>query len=148
MLSISSRPQCVKELVPGIQLTISQVTISLFRVMACCHQATQKTIAWKDDSAHWHISESTGLNDSNHSCYNPAIRINSQIDLQMAFHTLVVLCVYCVVFYVWVGCIADCLNTISIDPSHKSHNAPDRYPTMHHFVTEMYMCTFLLQNVA
>ena len=27
-----------------------------------------------------------------------------------------------------------------IDPSHKSHNASDKYPTMHHFVTEM--CTF------
>ena len=27
----------------------------------------------------------------------------------------------------------------SIDPSHKSHNASDKYPTMHHFVTEM--CT-------
>ena len=25
------------------------------------------------------------------------------------------------------------------DPSHKSHNASDKYPTMHHFVTEM--CT-------
>ena len=25
------------------------------------------------------------------------------------------------------------------DPSHKSHDAPDKYPTMHHFVTEM--CT-------
>ena len=31
-----------------------------------------------------------------------------------------------------------------IDPSHESHN--DKYPTMHHFVTEM--CTFLLQNCA
>ena len=27
----------------------------------------------------------------------------------------------------------------AIDPSHKSHNASDRYPTMYHFVTEM--CT-------
>ena len=26
-----------------------------------------------------------------------------------------------------------------IDPSHKSHNASDKYPTMQHFVTEM--CT-------
>ena len=33
-----------------------------------------------------------------------------------------------------------------IDQSHKSHNAPVPYPTMHHFVTEM--CTFLLQNGA
>ena len=32
------------------------------------------------------------------------------------------------------------------DLSHKSHNAPVAYPTMHHFVTEM--CTFLLQNCA
>ena len=32
------------------------------------------------------------------------------------------------------------------NPSHKSHNALDKYPTMQHFVTEM--CTFLLQNVA
>ena len=31
-------------------------------------------------------------------------------------------------------------------PSHKSHNAFHKYPTMHHFVTEM--CTFLLQNGA
>ena len=34
----------------------------------------------------------------------------------------------------------------AIDPSHKSQNASDKYPTIHHFVTEM--CTFLLQNVA
>ena len=27
----------------------------------------------------------------------------------------------------------------TIDPSHKSHNASNKYPTMHHFVTEM--CT-------
>ena len=27
----------------------------------------------------------------------------------------------------------------TLDPSHKSHNAPYKYPTMHHFVTEM--CT-------
>ena len=33
-----------------------------------------------------------------------------------------------------------------IDPSHKSYNALDKYPTMHYFVTEM--CTFLLQNGA
>ena len=32
----------------------------------------------------------------------------------------------------------------SINPSHKSHNASDRCPAMHHFVTEMR--TFLLQN--
>ena len=25
----------------------------------------------------------------------------------------------------------------SLDPSHKSHNALDKYPTMHHFVTEI-----------
>ena len=31
-----------------------------------------------------------------------------------------------------------------IDPSHKSHNAPDTYPTKHHFVKEM--CTFMSQN--
>ena len=30
-----------------------------------------------------------------------------------------------------------------IDPSHKSHNTLQKYPIMHHFVTEM--CTFLLQ---
>ena len=35
---------------------------------------------------------------------------------------------------------------ILIDLLHKSHNAPVPYPTMHHFVTEMY--TFLLQNGA
>ena len=29
---------------------------------------------------------------------------------------------------------------------HKSHNALEKYPTMHHFVTEV--CTFLLQNGA
>ena len=34
----------------------------------------------------------------------------------------------------------------SIDPSHKSHTALARYPTVHHFVTDM--CTFLLQNGA
>ena len=29
------------------------------------------------------------------------------------------------------------LNLTWIDPSHKSHNASDEYPMMHHFVTEM-----------
>ena len=33
----------------------------------------------------------------------------------------------------------------SIDPSHKSNNASDKYTTMHHFA---HMCTFLLQNGA
>ena len=33
-----------------------------------------------------------------------------------------------------------------VDPSRKSHNAPDKYPTMRHFETEM--CIFLLQNGA
>ena len=28
-----------------------------------------------------------------------------------------------------------------IDSSHKSHNALEKYPTMHHFVTEI--CTYL-----
>ena len=38
----------------------------------------------------------------------------------------------------------------TINPSHKSHNALDKYPTIHHSVTEMctYMCKFLLQNSA
>ena len=31
-----------------------------------------------------------------------------------------------------------------VDPYHKSHNASDKYPTVHHFVREM--CTFLLQK--
>ena len=35
---------------------------------------------------------------------------------------------------------------MAINPSHKSHNALDKYPTMPHFVPEM--CTFLLQNGA
>ena len=33
-----------------------------------------------------------------------------------------------------------------MDPAQTPHNALDKYPTMHHFVTEM--CTFLLQNGA
>ena len=33
-----------------------------------------------------------------------------------------------------------------IEPFHKSHNAPDTYPTVYHFIIEM--CTFLLQNGA
>ena len=37
-------------------------------------------------------------------------------------------------------------NLTQIDTSQNSHNASDKYPTMHHFVTEM--CTFLLQNDA
>ena len=51
------------------------------------------------------------------------------------------------------------LNKFSrIDPSHNSHNALDKHPTMHHFVKEMctctcvcahaHVCTFLLQNGA
>ena len=35
---------------------------------------------------------------------------------------------------------------ISLDPSHKSHNRPEEYPNMYHFVTEM--SAFLLQNDA
>ena len=35
---------------------------------------------------------------------------------------------------------------VAIDPSHKSQGTLNKYPTMHHFVTEM--CTFLLQNGA
>ena len=31
-------------------------------------------------------------------------------------------------------------NSHSIDSSHKSHKAPDLYPTMHHFVAEMCTC--------
>ena len=38
------------------------------------------------------------------------------------------------------------IQMITIKPAHKPHNALDKYPTMHHFVTEM--CTFLLQNGA
>ena len=38
------------------------------------------------------------------------------------------------------------LTACGADPSHKSHIALVRYPTMHHVVTEM--CTFLLQNCA
>ena len=37
---------------------------------------------------------------------------------------------------------------LKLDFSQKYHNAPFQYPTMHHFVTEMCMCTFLLQNGA
>ena len=41
--------------------------------------------------------------------------------------------------------------TIELVKSHKSHNAPNRYATIHHFVTKMYtydmhVCTFLLQS--
>ena len=35
-----------------------------------------------------------------------------------------------------------------IDPSHKSHNALDKYPIVRHFVTEMCTHAFLLQNDA
>ena len=46
-----------------------------------------------------------------------------------------------------IECCSFCLAIYPIDPSHKkSHNASDKLPTMHHFVTEM--CTFLLQNGA
>ena len=34
---------------------------------------------------------------------------------------------------------------LALDPSHKSHNALDRYPMMHHFVTEM--CTHVHVSV-
>ena len=29
------------------------------------------------------------------------------------------------------------------NPSHQSHNASDKYPTMHHFVTEMCTCVYI-----
>ena len=32
---------------------------------------------------------------------------------------------------------------IAIDQSHKAHNAPVLYPTMHHFVTEMCTCVHI-----
>ena len=38
-----------------------------------------------------------------------------------------------------------CNVLVPIDPAHKSPNAPDKYPTMHHLVIEM--CTFLLKIV-
>ena len=31
----------------------------------------------------------------------------------------------------------------TIDPSHKSHHASDKYPTMHHFVSEMCTCVHI-----
>ena len=46
---------------------------------------------------------------------------------------------------VWIEVTCKCY-WIWIDQSHKSHDASDKYPIMHHFVTEM--CTFLLQNGA
>ena len=44
-------------------------------------------------------------------------------------------------------------STIKLVKSHKSHNASNRYATIHHFVTKMYtcdmhVCTFLLQSGA
>ena len=43
------------------------------------------------------------------------------------------------------------LNDVSIDPSHKTHNALDKYLTMHHFITEMciymHISAFLLKMV-
>ena len=41
--------------------------------------------------------------------------------------------------YLWWDLQAKC----TPDPSHKSHNAPDKYPTMHHFVTEMCTCVHI-----
>ena len=38
------------------------------------------------------------------------------------------------------------MHVARLEPSHKSHNSLDKYPTMHHFVTKM--CTFLFQNGA
>ena len=60
---------------------------------------------------------------------------------RLIFHWLYVVNVWCV-------CFDHCLrNSIDpIDPSHKSHNASDKYPTVLHFVTEMR--TFLLRNSA
>ena len=37
------------------------------------------------------------------------------------------------------GCYLNHAFLSSIDPSHKSHNASDKYPTMHYFATEL--CT-------
>ena len=39
----------------------------------------------------------------------------------------------------WNVCLPLC-QCISIVPSHKSHDASDKYTTMHHFVTELCMC--------
>ena len=44
---------------------------------------------------------------------------------------------------IWVHIMTSALSNsafspmVVIDPSHKSHNAPGKYPTMHQFVTEM-----------
>ena len=37
-------------------------------------------------------------------------------------------------------------SSVTINQSHKSHNAPVPYPTMHHFVTEMCTCVHFLMH--
>ena len=37
----------------------------------------------------------------------------------------------------------ECSVNIAIDPSHKSNNVLDKYPTMHQYVTEMYTCVHI-----
>ena len=41
-----------------------------------------------------------------------------------------------------IGALADCetKSAADYDLLHKSHNAPDLYPTVPHIVTEVYMC--------
>ena len=46
----------------------------------------------------------------------------------------------------WQNIVTGCTR---MDLSHKSHNAPVPYPTMHHFCSRnVHVCTFLLQNGA
>ena len=43
-------------------------------------------------------------------------------------------------------CLSNKLHLCPIGSSHKSHNASDKYPTMHHFVTDM--CTHVYISLA
>ena len=49
------------------------------------------------------------------------------------------------------GLVRPTLDVVAIEPSHKSHNALDKYCMIHYFIFKKkcaHVCTFLLQNVA
>ena len=46
-------------------------------------------------------------------------------------------------YHAWSPYIRNPCVGMSIDPSHKSHNAPVLYPTVHNFVTEMCTCVHI-----
>ena len=51
------------------------------------------------------------------------------------------------IMHIFHACNVLWFDTYQIDKSNKSHNASDKYPTMHHFVTEMCTCAHFCYKI-